>query len=87
MMHGTFDYWNLGDWAAMGVLMLVIWGLVTALVVWLVEQSHRERAPAVEPARRIDHAEELLAERFARGEIEDSEFERRRELLHSVPKG
>ena len=72
--HGS---WGAGDWVAMSVMMLVFWGGLIALVVFLV-RGGRSRSP--EPPRTPD---EMLADRFARGEIDDEEFTRRRELLRA----
>jgi putative membrane protein len=65
--------WGAGDWVAM----IVFWGTVVALIVWAVRNNRRpEHGPA-------DRADTLLAERFARGEIDGEEFTRSRELLHT----
>lgn len=81
-MMGWDEVWGVGDWLAMSLMMLMMvafWGGLVALVVWLVRGSRDEgrREPPVEPAR----ADEVLAQRFARGEIDEEEFTRRRELL------
>ena len=66
--------WGSGDWIAMVGMMVVFWGVVVALVVWAVRTlrsaSHTPHAP-----------ERILAERFARGEIDDDEYRRRRDAL------
>jgi len=61
-------------------MMLVFWGGLAALVVYLVRghgegRSHGEEKPSGPDAR------EVLAERFARGEISEDEFEQRRRVL------
>lgn len=72
--HGS---WGAGGWVVMGLMMLVFWGGLVAVVAWLINSSRRDGPP---PPRSAD---ELLAERFARGEIDEDEFTHRRELLHS----
>ena len=64
----------------MGIVMLLLWGALIALVVWAVRSYHSPAVPSSSPqaARRSD---EILAERFARGEIDEDEFRRRREAL------
>lgn len=62
---------------------LVVLALVIVLVVWAVTrltQPHSS-APAVarEPSR--PSAEDVLAERLARGEIDEDEYRRRRDAL------
>lgn len=72
------------DWVAMSVMMIVFWGGLAALVVWVVRSL---RPAAADTPARTD-ADALLAERFARGELDSEEFARSRELLHSgVPGG
>ncbi len=80
-----------GGWVGMGigvVAMLLFWTAVILIVVlvvrWLTTGSAPastdapgERAPAEDPAMRI------LRERFARGEIDEEEFMRRRQTLES----
>ena len=76
--------WSGGDWLAMGGMMLLFWVVVIALVVWAVrsvrsgsQRPDSERTNAAGP-------DAILAERYARGEIEEDEFTRRRELLHNA---
>jgi putative membrane protein len=83
MMWWDHGGWGAGDWVAMSLMMVVFWGGLVALVVWLVRsfRDDRDRTPDVPSP--TQHAEELLAERFARGEIDGEEFTRSRELLHT----
>ena len=69
--------WGAGGWVAMSVMMIVFWGMVVAAVAWAV----RARRGNSVTAGREDHAQALLAERFARGEIDGEEFTRGRDLL------
>lgn len=59
-------------------MMIVSLVVVAALVVWLVLFT-RDRPTGTTTRRR--GADELLAERFARGEIDENEFLRRRQFL------
>jgi putative membrane protein len=79
-MMGWND-WGAGSWIAMSLMMVLFWGGLILLVVWLVRASRPGR-PADRPANPTEHGEEVLADRFARGEIDAEEFEHRRELLH-----
>lgn len=67
--HGT---WSWGAWLAMTATMLLFWGLV----IWAVVTIVRGLSPG--HGRR---AEEILAERFARGEVDEDEYRRRLGLL------
>jgi putative membrane protein len=57
--------------------MLVFWALVAWLVVTLVRRTDRPRGGKGRGA----HAQEILDERYAKGEIEDGEYRRRSELI------
>ncbi len=75
MWHGT---WGWGHMVVGGLMMLLFWAAVIALIVLIVRWlsgSAREQRP---PDR---SALEILEERFARGEIEREEFEEKRRLL------
>lgn len=89
MMYG--DGWGWGGWLAMAVLMVVFWGLVIAGVIAVVHYARGGRpsgaagwhGPAVPPGGQTGRAraEDLLHERFARGEIDEDEYRRRLALL------
>ncbi len=71
-----------GGWVVMAVLMLAFWALVVGGVVVL----FRNRRPAgsdsgTTPGR---SAENVLDERFARGEIDEQEYHARRAVLDST---
>ena len=66
-------------WLMMGSGFLLFWAVVLAVALCAVH-SLRSREPAG-GARLSGRAGELLAERFARGEIDEQEFARRRDLL------
>lgn len=69
-----YDYgWG---WLWMGLMMLLFWGGLIALVVWLV----RAAAPRSHPPS-SDSAVETLRRRLAAGEITPDEYERTRKLL------
>jgi putative membrane protein len=82
MMGWNHGGWGAGEWLAMGVMMLIFWGAVIALGVWLV-RSARSTPTTPEPGKVTEHAERLLAERFAPGEMDETEFTRSRTLLHT----
>ena len=75
MWHGT---WGWGHMVVGGLMMLLFWAAVIALIVlivrWLSGAPRGQRAPS-------RSALEILEERFARGEIEREEFEEKRRLL------
>lgn len=71
-----------GQWLAMGVMMLLFWAATISLLVWFIRRG-RSTLWAGADHRTIDRADELLAERFVRGEIDEAQFTRGRTLLHS----
>jgi putative membrane protein len=64
--------------------MLVFWGLIVAGAILLIRQPDRRARAAggMVPAHRT--AQQILAERFARGEIDESEFTARLAALHGT---
>ena len=75
--------WGAGAWLAMSLMMVVFWGGLVALVVWLVRGFRPDRGPG-HSTPSAGRADEVLAERFARGEIDEDEFTRRRDFLHGT---
>jgi putative membrane protein len=71
MMNG----WIGGSWVWGFVMMVVMVGAV-ALVVWAIVRTGGDRPGVHRP-----DALEILEERFARAEIDEEEFERRRQVL------
>lgn len=73
---GTLNGWG---YALMTVSMVLFWGLVIYGVVWLVRSAGPDERAKTGPA-----AEDLLAERFARGEIDEPEYRQRLEVLQRL---
>ena len=80
MMGG--DNW--GGWIVGALMMVVFWGGLIALVVFLVRGFGARPSQGQEKTKRPD-APEILAERFARGEISEEEFEQRKRVLERQP--
>jgi len=79
--------WGATEWLAMSVMMLLFWGLLIGLVVWAVRNLRTDDQSVKPPdGSGSGSAEEILAERYARGEIDEAEFDRRRGLLHAAGK-
>ncbi|UZJ26053.1 hypothetical protein RHODO2019_06370 [Rhodococcus antarcticus] len=66
----------------MGVGMLVFWGLVIAGLVVVFRQPERRDRVAGGMVASHRTAQQLLAERFARGDIDETEFTGRLAALH-----
>lgn len=82
MMGWDSAGWAVGNWIAMGMTMVIFWGAVIAVIVWLIRRS-RVSPRAGDAAMPVDRADRELAERFARGEIDEAQFTRTRSVLHS----
>lgn len=81
MMYG-WDGWGWGGWIVMTVLMVVFWAVVITAIVLAIRYAsaggQRSQAAGDASTRK---AEDVLAERFARGEIDDEEYRQRMSLL------
>lgn len=72
--------WGWGHMASGSLMMLLFWGLLILIVVFLVRQFGGGSGAA--PGReQTDSAHAILRDRFARGEIDEQEFEKRSKLL------
>lgn len=72
--------WSVGGWVLMALLMIVFWSLVIGGVIWLLRNSSRQQQA---PALGQPDAQQILDERFARGELTEVEYRQRRDLLHA----
>ena len=78
MWYGSNGGW--GGWLLMTIAMVLFWALIITAVVLIVRYlvSQRLTGTSAVSART---PEEVLAERYARGEIDDDEYQRRLALL------
>lgn len=81
-------------WAAMTIGMVLFWGLlitVGVLVFRANNHDHSSRGPGTAPPADAPQTrpdpEQVLAERYARGEIDDDEYPRRLTTLHAPGTG
>lgn len=79
MMDG--DGWS---WIGGSLMMLLFWGGPVALIVFLV-RGFGSTGSHGDEKRSTPDPKEILAERFARGEISEDEFEQRRGVLERRP--
>jgi putative membrane protein len=83
MMFDYGDHMGGWNWAFMSVSMVIFWGLLIIGIMLLVRYFGASGpARAGSPTSRAT-AEELLAERFARGEIDEQEYRQRLDVLRS----
>lgn len=70
--------WGSGYGMVGGLMMLLFWGVVIVLIVLAVKSfTNKQSSDNTERRDAID----VLRERFAAGEIDDEEFERRKKAL------
>jgi putative membrane protein len=85
--YGEMD-WGWGHhllWG--GLVMVLFWLLVIAAIVLLVRAFTDRRQPPARPGPSAADAERILAERYARGEIDEQEYRARLTVLreHGSP--
>jgi len=81
MMYWWGDHMNGWGWALMSPSSVAFWALVITAIVALVRYTRtadadRRREQSARPA-----PEQLLAERYTRGEIDEAEYRRRLDIL------
>ena len=79
-MDGPMGGWG-GLWWPFMLIPLLLWGVFLSLLVWLAVRVFSRGREAARPGATIDSAEEILRERFARGEITTEEYEKSLEIL------
>jgi len=75
MWSGTWDGW---DFLWMSLVMIAFWGGLLWLIVYLVRRFFDPKMTSGAKS-----AVEVLEERFARGEIDEDEYQERRRILGS----
>jgi len=70
-----------GGWFAMVVMMVVFWGAIAWVIVTLIRQNGSRSATAAPSVPATSDAMQILDGRFARGEIDEAEYQRRRDVL------
>ena len=78
MWYGSNGGW--GGWLLMTIAMVLFWALIITAVVLIVRYLVPQR-PTGTSAGSAHTPEEVLAERYARGDIDDDEYQRRLALL------
>ncbi len=89
-MHGNWNYgmhdgssWG---WIPMTIMMLLVWGGLIWLGVALLRRigTHEHVAVTGPTAPQVPSAQQILAERLARGEIEPDDYRTRLEALSTT---
>jgi putative membrane protein len=83
---GNGNWW----WIPMMIMMVAFWGGLIWIGVTLLKRNHataQVHAPAAAPTPAKATAQEILAERLARGEIEPEDYRQRLDALRQPPVG
>ncbi len=75
--------WGAGHWLVMILMMIILMGLLIAAVLWVARIARSGPNDQPRTNMPMPGTDEVLAQRFARGEINEDEFQRRRDLLHT----
>lgn len=79
------DDWGVGSWFGMTLGMLLFWGALFALAMWVIRGMERAPQAPDEGSEVVgETALAILARRYARGEIDEDEFTRRRAVLQGT---
>jgi uncharacterized membrane protein/Zn-dependent protease with chaperone function len=83
MMMMDDGHWGWGSWILTTLTTVVFWALIITAVVLLARYllSLSQRTTGTTHATGASNAEQVLAERYARGDIDDDEYKRRLGLL------
>lgn len=81
MMWWSNSGWGAGTWTVMVAMMVLFWGAIT-VGVWVIRRV-RPGGRGSGGSRPVERADRELAERSARGEIDEAQFTRTRAILHS----
>lgn len=76
--YGPGMMWG-GGWGMHGFMHILWWALAACVVVWLLRRPHSGHCGHRSPGE--DRALAILRERYARGEIDKTEFEARKRDL------
>lgn len=83
---------DMGGWGytSMAIGMVLFWVLIivgiVALVRYTASAPQSRVVPVPPPNSGYETPEQLLAGRFARGEIDEAEYRQRLDVLHSTPR-
>ena len=84
MMWYSGGDWGWGSWILMTVAMVVFWAALITGAVLAVRYAVSGRGADTNAAALSTRAEELVAQRYARGEIDEDEYHRRVALLRHI---
>lgn len=87
-MHGDegwmwHDGWGWGGWALMVITMVLVLAAILTVVVLAIRYLTRNSTSSPPRYSLFGRAEDVLAERYAQGELDDDEYRRRLSVLRN----
>lgn len=73
-----------GGWLVVVAMMVVFWGALAWVVVTMIRHGS-SAGKTTGPPQQYQDTLRVLDERYARGEIDDDEYRRRRDVLRGAP--
>ena len=83
-MDGPMGEWDAGFWWPFMLVRLLLWGVLLSLLVWFAVRVFTRGRGDTRLGATKDSAEEILRERFARGEINAEEYEKSMRALRDT---
>jgi putative membrane protein len=84
MMDDQGGGWS-GLWWPFMLIRLLLLGVFLSLLVWFAVRVFSREGGTTRPGATIDSAQEILRERFARGDISAEEYEKSMQTLRDTP--
>ncbi|MHB8378314.1 MAG: SHOCT domain-containing protein [Acidimicrobiales bacterium] len=72
--------WGWGTWLPMMLMMLILFAVIIGAVL-MFTHSWTSRLPPHDHSERVSESRRILDERFARGEIDEDEYRKRKDVL------
>jgi putative membrane protein len=82
-MDGPMGGWG-GFWWPFMLIPLLLWGVFLSLLAWFAVRVLSKGRGAARPGATIDSAEEILRERFARGDVSAEEYEKSMKVMRET---
>jgi putative membrane protein len=83
-MDGSMGGWDIGFWWPFMLVRLLLWGVLLSLLVWFAVRAFSRGRGGTRLGATKDSAEEILRERFARGDISAEEYEKSMRALRET---
>jgi putative membrane protein len=84
MMDGPMGGWG-GFWWPFMLVHLLVWGVFVSLLAWFAVRVFSKGRGPNRPGAARDSAEEILRERFARGDISAEEYAKSMKAMRETP--